>query len=69
MTRYISIESPFLGLCNDANTYQKNPLSEGEMNFTMGQRLCQSQVFKILIVLTIIRLVIIDRKVVGDEID
>ena len=37
------------------------------MNFTMCQCLCQSQLFKILIVLTIIRSVIIDRKLVSDE--
>ena len=60
---------PFQELCNDTKTCLKNPLLEGAMNFTMSQRLCQSQLFKILIVLTIIRSVVIDRKLVSDEID
>ena len=42
MTRYISIESPFQGLFNDAKTYKKNPLPESEMNFTMSR--CASKI-------------------------
>ena len=41
-TRYISIESPFQVLCNDAKTYKKNPLPEGEMNFTLSR--CASKI-------------------------